>query len=139
MTTIDIETLAHDAHPIDGFIDDTVLRASSHFSKKTTKHDTFVEKLKSDIEDYYDKTVTHYTFFSRTKARKLVTKGEVDLLAFKGNTIHAFEVKCSNRITKAKQQLRKIKKSLLNEFSGFTEVKMFFYCGSSDNLQLIQE
>lgn len=66
-----------------------------------------------------------------------MTKGEIDLLCFKGKEIHAYEVKCSNRVAKARHQLRKIRKRLLDEFSGYTEIKLFFFCGASDMIQTI--
>lgn len=113
---------------------DEKVKGCSHISK----HDAYVEKLHSDIKGYYDTTISHYTIMSKSrKTKRIVTKGEIDLLCFKGKTIHAYEVKCSNRITKAKHQLKKLKKKLLEEFSGFEEVKTFFYCGSSDILKTI--
>lgn len=103
-----------------------------------SKHDAYVEKLNSEVKNLYDKTISHYTIISKSKkTKRMVTKGEIDLLCFKGKTIHAYEVKCSNRITKAKHQLKKLKKNILNEFSEFKEVKTFFYCGSSDVLTMI--
>lgn len=110
---------------------------SLEFSR-SSKHDLYVEKLNSEIRNLYDVTIPHYTIFSKSKkTKKLVTKGEIDLLCVKGKTIHAYEVKCSNRITKAKHQLKKLKKNLFSQFSDIKEVKMFFYCGSSDILTSI--
>ncbi len=105
-------------------------------TSRSSKHDSYVDVLHDEIKDFYDETLTHYTFFNR-KGKRQITKGEVDLIAFKGDSIHIFEVKCSNRITKARQQLRKIKRILSYEFSGFAEIKIFFYCGSSGILRAI--
>ena len=130
MATIDISNLAETTSEEN--LDDKLLD-ERHFSK----HDSYVEKLCSEIKGYYDKTITHYTIYSKSKkTKRIVTKGEVDILCFKGKSIHAYEVKCSNRLTKAKHQLRKIKKNLINQFSGF-EIKVFFYCGSSESLVLM--
>lgn len=127
MATIEISNLAETTSEEN--LDDKLLN-EQHFSK----HDSYVEKLSSEIKGYYDKTITHYTIYSKSKkTKRIVTKGEVDILCFKGRSIHAYEVKCSNRLTKAKHQLKKIKKNLLHQFSGF-EIKVFFYCGSSENL-----
>ena len=107
-------------------------------SKQDSKHNTYLKKLNSEIESYYDKTIQNYVVYSKSKkTKKTIMKGEIDLLCFKGKTIHAYEVKCSNRITKAKHQLKKIKKNIAYEFSNFTEIKTFFYCGSSDILTQI--
>ena len=105
---------------------------------RVSKHDSYVNALREDIECLYDNIITNYTFYSRSKkTRKEKTKGEVDLIAIKGECLHAFEVKCSNRIVKAKHQLKKIKKRLKHDYSG-KEIKTFFYCGNSGRLHEIE-
>ncbi len=125
--TIDIRTAPEET--LDGLLREGV---------RTSKHDSYVDKLRNEIEPFYDDVLTNYTFYSRSrKSRRLITKGEVDIVGIKGNMVHAYEVKCSNRITKARHQLKKIKKRLSMEFSGSREIKTFFYCGSSGILKLM--
>ncbi len=129
MATIGLDTLDARTAPEELF--DTLTRDTSRFSK----HDSYVDKLKNEIEPFYDDVLTNYTFYSRSrKSRRIMTKGEVDIVAIKGDAVHAYEVKCSNRITKARQQLKKIRKRLALEFSGQREIRTFFYCGSADML-----
>lgn len=54
---------------------------------------------------------------------------EADVLAYRGNVCDVFEVKCSHRIVKARQQLHKIKKHLDKRDAPVGN--LFFYCGDS--------
>jgi hypothetical protein len=56
---------------------------------------------------------------------------EIDILAKKDCRYDAYEVKCSYRKTKARKQLRKIKK-LMPQIR-----KTFFFCGESGILEII--
>ena len=119
---------------------DTKLENYSTKETSFSKHDHYVNKLDDEIRSYYDKTLKNHVILSRSRrGKRLMTKGEIDLLCFRGDEIHIFEVKCSNRVTKARQQLKKIRKNIKSEFSDFSSIKTFFYCGSSDNLRLIPE
>jgi len=56
---------------------------------------------------------------------------EIDLIGVRKNYIDIYEVKCSHRISKAKHQLKKIKKVI----SVKTKVRnVFFFCGGSGQL-----
>lgn len=94
-----------------------------------TKHDRYIIDLCKRLRDTYD------VLFTNVKLRKdgkLI--GEIDIYARKGTKIDLYEVKCSYRITKAKKQLKKVKKFLEVE-----EGKKYFYCGNSDLLLCIKE
>jgi len=57
--------------------------------------------------------------------------GEIDILAYKEGYCDVYEVKCSYRISKAKRQMKKIKKIL----SPLSRVRnCFFFCGESGTL-----
>ncbi|MFP4117663.1 MAG: hypothetical protein ACLFTR_01950 [Candidatus Woesearchaeota archaeon] len=128
-STIDLET--------------TITRTASEEENATekvrfSKHDHFVNILKEEIESLYDHVMLNYTFFSRSrKSKRVMVKGEADIIAIKGNVIDAYEVKCSYRMTKAKQQLKKIKRQLERDFSGF-KINTYFYCGDSEILKMIR-
>jgi len=94
---------------------------------KLIKHDRYVKELVSLIRPNYDSISTHI-FLSNNKR----VIGEIDIVAEKNGKIDVFEVKCSYRIYKARQQLRKIKKYLDKPINNF-----FFYCGSANLLHLI--
>jgi len=79
------------------------------------------------IRSEYDELFTNVELFSKRK-RKVA---EIDILAVRGNSYHVYEVKCSYRISKAKRQLRKIKKLV----PGIR--KMFFFCGESGLLEIV--
>lgn len=94
---------------------------------KLIKHDQYVEELRSLIENNYDSISTNI-FLSHKKR----VVGEIDLLAEKNGKIDVFEVKCSYRIYKARQQLKKIRKYLGKPINRY-----YFYCGSSHLLHLV--
>lgn len=89
-----------------------------------SKHDQYVKVLGDRLEGY-DTVLTHVPIYSERK--RLVA--EVDILACRGGICDVFEVKCSYRIVKARQQLHKIKKHLQRRDS--TIGNLFFYCGES--------
>lgn len=94
---------------------------------KLIKHDRYVKELISLISHNYDSISTHI-FFS-DKKRVL---GEIDLIAERNGIIDVFEVKCSYRVYKARQQLRKVKKYYNRPINNY-----YFYCGNSKLLHLI--
>lgn len=58
------------------------------------------------------------------------SEAEMDIVARKGKRIDIYEVKCSYRISKARQQLKRAKRIL-------KATNTYFYCGSSKSLQSI--
>ena len=93
------------------------------------KHDRYVEDLCSIIEQDYDALYTNVPLFSKRNNRRRVA--EIDVLAVKENRYYVYEVKCSYRITKARKQLKRIKRLL-------PRVKQsFFFCGESASLEVI--
>ena len=98
---------------------------------KKIKHDIYVEDLCNQIKGNYDSLSTNLVLFS-TKKKKRRVIAEIDVLAIKDEMYDVYEVKCSYRITKARKQLRKIKKLLPNVGN------MFFFCGGSGVLKEIE-
>ena len=88
---------------------------------KLSKHDTYVLELKNKIKDNYDSISVNVPV--RHLKRSL---GEIGIVAMKGNRFDLYEVKCSYRILKAKEQLSRIKKYLKLD-----NARSFFYCGNS--------
>jgi len=82
--------------------------------------------LYKKLEENYDYLILDYNIAH--KNRKL---GQVDLAGVKGTNTDLYEVKCSFRIHKAEKQLRRAKR-IMNVTGG-----LFFYCGSSGQLQEI--
>lgn len=68
----------------------------------------------------------------RGKRRRLVA--EIDILAIRDGVCDVYEVKCSHRIVKARQQLRKIEKVLSRTH---TVGDTFFFCGASGSLMAL--
>jgi len=93
----------------------------------TLKHDRYLEDLCEQIKGDYDDIYTNVELFSKRK-RKIA---EIDILAVKDNRYYVYEVKCSYRISKAKRQLRKIKKLLPRVR------QLFFFCGESGIVEAI--
>jgi hypothetical protein len=62
--------------------------------------------------------------------------GEVDLVGVHANGIDIFEIKCSYRVVKAKQQLEKIRK--LFGADNDASVGYYFYCGAASQLEKIE-
>lgn len=94
--------------------------------EKTNKHDRYVLELYKQVQDRYDYLILDYEIAS--KKRKL---GQIDLCGIKDGDIDLFEVKCSPRFHKAKKQLIHARKLIKSRGS------LFFYCGSSGQLQEI--
>lgn len=88
-----------------------------------TKHDTYVDELIEIIESDYDYVYRNVPLFS--EKRRMVA--EIDVMAIKDDVCDIYEVKCSHRITKAKKQLKRIRKVL----SHMPIRKSFFFCGDS--------
>ena len=65
------------------------------------------------------------------KKRRILA--EIDVLAVKEGQVDVYEVKCSNRIIKAKKQLKRIKR-LMPDVD-----QTFFFCGDSGLIQRINE
>lgn len=76
----------------------------------------------------YDVIYTNVPLYS--KKNRLV--GEIDILAFRDGYYDIFEVKCSFRLSKAKRQLRKIKKIISSIDTRVNN--LFFFCGESGTL-----
>jgi len=91
------------------------------------KHDRYIEQLCEAIEDEYDQILRNIKLYS--KKRRI--SAEIDILAIKGNHCDIYEVKCSNRIVKAKKQLTKIRKILSKEY---TINNTYFFCGASGKI-----
>ena len=91
------------------------------------KHDIYVESLTRSLSGY-DTIRSHVNIIGK-RGRPV---GEIDVLAIKHNgSCDLFEVKCSHRITKARQQLTKLRKLVSRE----RPVRnTFFYCGESGEL-----
>ena len=92
-----------------------------------TKHDRYVSELCKKISSRYDSLSTNVKI--RNSKRSIA---EIDVLARKGKRYHTYEVKCSHRITKAKKQLKRIRRII-----GFDNTHAYFYCGSSKSLMLV--
>lgn len=93
---------------------------------KLSKHDAHVEHLRRRVEDRYDQVLTNCKVYRR---KRIVA--EADLIGLKGDRADIYEVKCSYRPTKAKAQLRKLKR----HFSGlYTVGSLFFYPANTERL-----
>ena len=82
--------------------------------------------------DSYDTVYTHLPLYSK-KRRPL---GEIDILAMRDGVIDIYEVKCSHRITKARKQLKKLKRIITSMHDG-QSVRTFFYCGNSAQIKSV--
>lgn len=89
-----------------------------------------MKDLCEEIKPKYDFLLEKIPLYSKRK--RLVA--EVDVLAFKKNICDVYEVKCSYRITKARHQLRKIRK-LLSRKSKVRNT--FFFCGEAKTLIMV--
>jgi hypothetical protein len=96
-----------------------------------TKHDTYVEQLCQDLSVHYDSLETHVPLWKGRKAKRKRLVAEIDIIAYRDEEVHIYEVKCSHRISKARRQLLKISRIV----RGVS--KMFFFCGESGNLILL--
>ncbi len=95
---------------------------------KINKHDRYLDKLSRQLEQNYDLVLKNIPLYS--EKNRLV--GEIDILALKDDIWDIYEVKCSNRMIKARHQLKRIRKQL------FPRVRYsFFFCGESDKLMII--
>ena len=92
------------------------------------KHDVFVEELCMTLDNKYEFFEKHVVLFKSCRAKRRRVVAEVDLIAYKDNYCDVYEVKCSYRITKARMQLKKIRKYVRNV------KKTFFYCGESKQI-----
>ncbi len=92
------------------------------------KHDSYVAELCTVLASEYDFLETHVTLFKSCRAKKKRVVAEADIVAYKDDYCHVYEVKCSHRPTKAKQQLEKIQMYLERV------KKTFFYCGESKKI-----
>jgi hypothetical protein len=91
---------------------------------RPNKHDRYVLELYKKVQDRYDYLILDYSISS--KKRML---GQIDLCGVKGKTTDLYEVKCSFRIHKAVKQLKHARKVM--QSNG----QLFFYCGSSGQIQ----
>lgn len=92
--------------------------------KAVTEHDKYVAELVRYLDSSFDQIFTH---------QELAEGGdvlcEIDILAKRGSEIHLYEVKCSNRMNKAKEQLKKAER-----FYEGRETFCYFYNGEGDFL-----
>lgn len=93
---------------------------------RLTKHDRYVEELRSRIEDRYDEVLVNQKVYAR---KRIVA--EADLIGRTGHRVDIYEVKCSYRPTKAKAQLRKLKRILSHSYSVGS---LFFYPANTAQL-----
>jgi len=94
---------------------------------KKNKHDRYVESLSETLLSQYALILRNVMIYSSNKR----CVAEVDLLGLNEEYCDIYEVKCSHRIAKARQQLRKVRKLLSAE----QYVRhSFFYCGNSKEL-----
>jgi len=92
------------------------------------KHDRYVQRLYDRIKDDYDAVERNVVLSGRK-----CSLAEIDILAYRDDEVHVFEVKCSYRLVKAKKQLKRILRLLQRP------AKAFFYCGGADRLEYITE
>ena len=93
-----------------------------------TKHDRYVLELYDNIKHTYDSLSINVKIFKNNRS-----VAEIDLLARKGDSYDIYEVKCSYRITKARNQKKKFLKHLKNiQIDNF-----YFYCGASSELVML--
>ena len=92
----------------------------------TNKHDRYVQRLYDRIKDDYDAVELNVVFSTRKCAQ-----AEVDIMAYKDDVVHIYEVKCSYRFAKAKKQLLKVLRIMKRP------AVAYFYCGSADSLEII--
>jgi len=98
---------------------------------RLSKHDRYVENLRRKIESRYDRVITNHKIYGNKRVI-----AEADLIGFKGKKADIYEVKCSFRPTKAKAQLRKLKRII----STYAEVgSLFFYPASTERLYRYNE
>ncbi len=101
--------------------------------KKLTKHDKYVLDLCNRLNGVYDRIYTNLLF---KNSKRVIA--EADVVSTKDDLIDVYEVKCSNRVIKAKKQLIRIKRIMENQSKKFNkdnnEYRLFFYCGSSKEL-----
>ena len=87
----------------------------------------YVDTLCNQLYQQYDFLLRHVPLYS--SRRRLI--GEIDILAIAGGHCDIYEVKCSYRLSKARRQLKKIKK-ILSRDSLVRD--SFFYCGGARKL-----
>ena len=93
---------------------------------KLTKHDRYVEELRQRVEERYYEVLVNQKVYAR---KRIVA--EADLIGVRDGRVDIYEVKCSYRPTKAKAQLRKLKRI----FSGSYAVdSLFFYPANTERL-----
>ena len=88
--------------------------------------DDLCERLESDYDIIMRNVKLH------SKRKRVVA--EIDILAIKAGICDIYEVKCSHRISKAKRQVKKIRKVLSRKFDVGNS---FFFCGASDSLIIL--
>lgn len=95
-------------------------------SVQLNKHDRYVQRLYDRIKDDYDSVKMNVVLESK-KCRR----AEIDIIAYKDDEVHVYEVKCSYRLSKARRQLQRILRLLRKPASAY------FYCGSADRLECV--
>ena len=98
--------------------------------QKMSKHDQYLEQLKHELAPNYD-TIQTNVILEKKRRNRVRRVAEVDILARKGNTYDVYEVKCSRRIVKAREQIRKIRKYIPK---GYKIKDTFLYWGGASLL-----
>ncbi len=96
---------------------------------KRNKHDRYLEELCSELKDQYDVIYTHLPLYS--KKNRLI--GEIDIIGMRADVIDIIEVKCSYRITKARKQLKRVKKHISNWIRS-KDIRTKFFCGDAGQM-----
>jgi hypothetical protein len=94
--------------------------------ERVTKHDRYVNDLRRRIESRYDEVLVNHKIYGK---KRIIA--EADLVGVKGNRADIYEVKCSFRPTKAKAQLRKLKRIFSHSYSVGS---LFFYPANTQQL-----
>jgi hypothetical protein len=89
------------------------------------KHDEYVQRLASSLQERYDSVIIDHEI--RDKKRAIA---QADLIGIKDGQVDVYEVKCSYRIHKAGKQLKRLKRLM-------HAAHTYFYCGSSGSLEEI--
>ena len=93
-------------------------------TERLIKHDQYLAQLCSRLRPSYEALLTNVPIYSKRHRRV----AEIDIIGMRRGYCDIYEVKCSHRVTKARQQLRKIKKLLTPQ----RRIRhAYFFCGES--------
>ena len=94
--------------------------------RRLTKHDRYVADLKERVGSRYDEVLVNHKVYVH---KRIVA--EADLVGIRDGRADIYEVKCSYRPTKAKAQLRKLKRIFSRTYSVDS---LFFYPANTAQL-----